>query len=99
MSDKYILDGMTPVAVEDTLEWAQWYENADRAVAGTIVDSNVLVSTVFLALDDPWDNGPPLLFETMIFGGAHDEEQWRYSTWELAEVGHERAVTLAKETP
>lgn len=53
------------------------------------------VSTVFLPLNHAWDDGPPVLFETMIFGGAFDQEQWRYRTWAEAEVGHRRAVALA----
>ncbi len=43
--------------------------------------------------------GPPLLFETMIFGGEHDQEQWRYSTWEEAEAGHMKALVIAKRLP
>ena len=38
----------------------------------------------------------PILFETMIFGGEHDEYQRRYCTMEEAEAGHAKAVTLAK---
>ena len=29
-----------------------------------------------------------ILFETMIFGGQYDDYQWRYSTYEEAEAGH-----------
>lgn len=52
------------------------------------------VSTVFLSLDHNWGDGPPILFETMIFGGEHDGYQERYRTWEEAEEGHE--IALAK---
>ncbi len=31
----------------------------------------------------------------MILGGEHDEEFWRYSTWEEAENGHLEAVRTA----
>ena len=47
-----------------------------------------MVSTVFLGLDHAFDGGTPLLFETMIFGGEHDEYQERYATWDEAEAGH-----------
>lgn len=33
-------------------------------------------------------------FETMIFGGEHDQYQERYSTWDEAEAGHKRAIEL-----
>ena len=39
------------------------------------------VSTVFLGLEMAFRDGPPVLFETMIFGGPFDEQfQWRYHT-------------------
>jgi hypothetical protein len=52
----------------------------------------VEVSTVFLGLDHNFrDEGPPILFETMIFGETDDDpvgRQWRYATWAEAELGH-----------
>lgn len=32
----------------------------------------------------------------MIFGGIHDQEMWRYCTWDEAEVGHAAAVELVQ---
>jgi len=52
----------------------------------------ITISTVFLGLDHSFGKGPPLLFETMIFGGKFDSYQERYSTWEQAEAGHLRAI-------
>lgn len=52
----------------------------------------VRISTIFLGLDHRFGSGPPLLFETMIFGGKFDQEQWRYSTWDEAERCHRNAV-------
>ena len=92
MNGKYILEGKTPKLVEDVLEWARWYETADRHVAETVLPNSVRVSTVFLGLDHSFSDGEPILFETMIFGGEHDEYQERYSTWEEAEAGHKRAL-------
>lgn len=97
MSDKYILDGHTPVPCNDVLAWGCWFENPEhRRVAATVLSGGVRVSTVFLGLDHNWGEGPPALFETMIFEGPHDSEQWRYSTWDEAVAGHEAAVVLAK---
>ena len=56
----------------------------------------VKVSTVFLGLDHRFGDGPPLLFETMIFGGVFDEDTWQYSTWEEAEIGHRKAIKKVK---
>jgi hypothetical protein len=52
------------------------------------------VSTVFLSINHGY-MGTDLWFETMIFGGEHDDFQERYETWEEAEAGHARAVQLA----
>lgn len=38
------------------------------------------------------DAPPPLCFETMVFGGALDQEQERYYTWEEAEAGHQQML-------
>jgi hypothetical protein len=88
----YILDGKIPKEV-DLMTWARWFEKAERHVADT-KKGNIRVSTVFLGLDHQWGNGPPHLFETMIFGGA-EEWQERCSTWEEAEATHKRACELA----
>jgi hypothetical protein len=52
----------------------------------------VEISTVFLGLDHNFGQGPPLLFESMVFGGEDDGEMVRYSTWEEAETGHKLLV-------
>ena len=85
MIDKYILDGHTPKQVKDLMEWANWFETADRVVAKTTV-RNLEVSTVFLGIDHSFGGSVPILFETMIFGGENYQE--RYATWEEAEAGH-----------
>lgn len=97
MTGKYILVGKEPKAVDDVLEWAGWFETAERTVAKTHLP-NVEVSTIFLGLDHSFGGLPPILFETMIFGGEHDQYQDRYATWEEAEAGHLRAVALVKVT-
>ena len=92
MKDKFILDGHEAKPA-NTMEWAQWFETADRNVRSTIL-GEARVSTVFLGLDHSFGDGPPLLFETMIFGGSHDEYQDRCSTWDEAEAMHIRACNL-----
>jgi len=100
MSDKYILDRHTPVKC-DLVTWAEQFESVDdRRVAYDELSAEVNVSTVFLGLDHRFGrDGPPILFETMIFGGPHDEYQERYSTWDEAVAGHKRALALASSPP
>lgn len=57
-------------------------------VAETYVTPSIRVSTVFLGLDHRFGEGPPLVFETMVFGGPLDQDVDRYTTWEEAEAGH-----------
>lgn len=96
MNEKYILDGKTPVQV-DLLEWAKWFDTADRSVGRTEI-GDVSVSTVFLGIDHRNNpDGHPVLFETMIFGGTHDQYQARCSTWDEAEKQHARAVALVHD--
>lgn len=100
MSDQYILEGHKPVPAPSLREWGTWMNDGERRRVGWDVLGDVKVSTVFLGLDHSFGEGPPLLFETMIFGGKHDEYQERYSTWEQAEAGHAKALALVKsESP
>ncbi len=59
--------------------------------------NHVKVSTVFLVIDHGWDSTIPVLFETMIFGGKHDEYQRRYCTYDEAVAGHNKTVLKALE--
>ena len=52
----------------------------------------VKVSTVFLALNHAHEDGPPVLYETLVFGGEMDGECVRYHTWAEAEAGHRAMV-------
>lgn len=99
MSDKYILaeDGRTPIPCEDVLEWGRWVgENSQaRIVAKTTCSNGLRVSTIFLGLNHNfYGDGPPILFETMVFPPKCHRDQYcdRYSTWEEAEAGHLEAV-------
>ncbi len=91
----WTLDGHIPRKCKDVHEWGKMMEGKDRIVKQEDI-SDVHISTVFLGIDHNFFGGPPVLFETMIFGGPHDEYQERYCTWEEAEAGHARAVELVK---
>jgi hypothetical protein len=58
------------------------------------------VSTIFLASDHNYSRvGPPLLFETMVFGGGMlDLEMVRTTTWDQAVAAHEAMVALCRGT-
>lgn len=76
--------------------FALWHESGvDMWRVGYTELGDVTVSTVFLGMDFGFWDGPPRVFETMIFGGDHDGTQWRYSTWAEAERGHAAACALA----
>jgi hypothetical protein len=93
----YILVDKEPVPVDDVLEWARMFEG-DRHVGNTTI-KDVVVSTVFLGIDHNFrPDGPPLLFETMVFGGEHDQYQDRYSTWEEAERGHAEICKMVQDS-
>ena len=50
------------------------------------------VSTVWLGLNHAFDDGPPLIFETLVFGGPLAVTMERYTTLEQARAGHEVMV-------
>ena len=80
-------------------EYALQYQPDDpykRHVGDDTVEG-IRISTVFLGIDHSF-GGVPILFETMIFGGVHDDYQERYCTWIEALAGHKRAVELVNET-
>lgn len=100
MSDhngRYILEGHTPVPCPDLITWARWYEHPEnRVVALDLLPGGARVSTVFLAIDHNFHglHLPPILFETMVFGGPLAGEAERYATWDEAVAGH--AAMLAR---
>lgn len=92
-SDWFRLSGKTPVRMPEGQ-----YPDRKRdnwCVGRTSVGKDVQVSTVFLGLDHGYGEGPPILFETLVFGGPLDQSGDRYCTWEEAEAGHERWVKAA----
>jgi hypothetical protein len=97
--ETYILDGHTPVPVEDVLTWGRWFETTDRHIDETAL-GEVRVSTIFLGLDHNfWGQGPPILFETLVFGGPLDGEMDRYSSWDEAEAGHAAMCARVRAIP
>jgi len=102
IDEQHVVHG--PFPFEGWIEWALRMENklefeAVCRVGRTQIDGDCWVSTVFLrGIDHSFFGGGPLLFETMVFGGEHDGDQWRYSTWAQAAEGHRHAVDLVMGT-
>lgn len=79
--------------------WTRFCEDREaRVVARTDLPA-VMVSTVFLGLDHGWQQGRPILFETMVFRRrANGDLDWsdlacdRYATWDEAVAGHAAMV-------
>lgn len=96
----YILHGHEPVPIHDYSAWGEWmwaegFEQRRRVSYDRLGD--VEISTVFMGVDTSGGLGRRRrLFETMIFGGQYDEQQWQYATWDEAETGHAVAVEMVR---
>lgn len=85
-------------------EWSQLMERRDEDSSReswwrrqTVISDGVSVSTVWLGLDhELCESGPPLIWETMIFGGEHSQNQWRYPSRQAALDDHERIVAALR---
>lgn len=97
MNDYWILEDRAPrrVTMEEWLLWQRNYPDGRRI--GYTEVGEARVSTVFLWLDRAYPGMPPVLFETMVFGGPLAGEMERYRTIQEAEAGHEQMVQRVKE--
>jgi len=98
---KYVLDESgNPLSECNIEKWAEWMARNDRVVARDeirILSDEIIISTVFLGIDYSFGIGEPILYETMIFGGKHNDYQVRYHTREEALSGHKIAVNLVMD--
>ena len=95
---RYKLVGKKTILAVNLAEVRASWVDENRIVAKTFI-GEIEVSTVFLVLDHRFhdiDPGPPILFETIIFGGSLDKEETRYSTWKEAKAGHLETVSRVK---
>ncbi len=95
----YILDeNNKPVVAASVIEAAEWLDkNPERKAVKQEHIDKIFISTVFLGLDHAWDSNIPVLWETMIFGGEHDQYQERYTSYEDALEGHQIALNLVNK--
>ena len=90
--ERYILDeNGKPIEEPDLIAWGRWLKSnsLQRRVACDQI-GDVKVSTVFLGLNHAFGEGPPVLWETLVFGGPRDGDGDRYTSREDAEAGHRR---------
>lgn len=101
----YVLNAAgEPEPTNDALVWQDWFARSSRDGSRIIARDrderpgapDVRVSTVFLGLDHSFGGGPPILWETMIFGGPHDGYQRRYTSRDAAFIGHQEACRLVR---
>ena len=96
----FILDDDRRVVEATKDQWINFYGHPNRVVAKTYFECGAEVSTVFLGLNHRYrDDGPPLVFETMVFemdADGSSDEMWRYSSWDDAVAGHDATVVRVK---
>lgn len=90
----YILIDHEVVRCTDFHAWAEF--KVDFEVNCRVGNTQVgqrWVSTVFLGTNcRHFGDGPPIVFETMIFGPGQSDVVDRYETWDEAAAGHEKVV-------
>lgn len=92
------LEGTEVVPTDDATVAGKAFTQAYIEIEGksplfvSMIGSDIRVSTVFLFINHGF-HGSPLWFETIIFGGPHDQD-WmaRYATYEEAKKGHQEMV-------
>lgn len=98
----WIVDENGNPRLTDLLTWADWFEKSENCIVKQDYiqggEGTVTVSTVFLGIDHNFvDEGPPLLWETMVFGGKFDHYRDRCSgNKEQAEAMHDKMVAYVK---
>lgn len=73
-----------------------------KRVAQDTLPNGLRVSTVWLGVNYAFNDGPPLIFETMVFLSKDDlseQDMERYSTEEEALAGHQRMVNKWEVQP
>jgi hypothetical protein len=67
--DVYDKDGQLNIPM--LMKWGECFEDFSQRKVGQTTVGPYNISTVFLGLDHNYGDGPPLVFETIIFDGEH----------------------------
>lgn len=101
MSEYYTRSGK-PLTFEQWLERTKAGDRDERRVAETTLENGYWVSTVYMGLNHQYGDGPPLIFECMVFSkkrGVSDLDCDRYSTEAEAKAGHEAMCAKWADKP
>ena len=83
------IDRLDPDYHDRMVEAEMGMMDGDRRTIAKTFRNGVQVSTVFLTTDHAYGDGPPVLWESMVFGGKHDQAmERRYTSREDAIQGH-----------
>lgn len=97
-----------PVNAQEYIKWVKittiaQKENHDHlrvAESRVGVLGEIWISTVFMGVNHRFGEGPPLLFETLVFSESHkqiDGMCMRTSTWAEAEIAHQDMVERVQD--
>ena len=97
MDNRYFKRDGTPYTGKNALlDWGRDMGNpVYKIVKQEELPNGKWVSTVWLGLNHSWNDGSPLIFETMVFKSKDDysdEDMERYSTEAEAIEGHKKMV-------
>lgn len=87
-----------PITLDEYVKIVEEDSNAMRVALTKVGEYQV--STVWLGIDHGmWDSdGPPIIFETMVFDAAGEDRYMdRYATKEAAVAGHNKACVLFRD--
>ncbi len=97
-SQKYYILENGEIKEVDLKVMAKFFENNEVRQIALDQFNDITISTVFLCTDHRFfGEGPPVLFETLVFGGENDQFQDRYCTLKEAKQGHDLIVNAIKK--
>ena len=79
----------------DMMKWATLVGDTEYKRVRQTTVGDICISTVWLGLNHSL-GGPPMIFESMIFGDPYDTLCWRYPAESLAILGHQRLVEAVR---
>lgn len=85
------------IRATDVIEWAKAFENDGKRLVAQETEGEFFISTVFLGINMAFFDGPPMVFETMVFDTERQSvDMERYASWEDAEAGHKMIIERVK---
>jgi hypothetical protein len=92
----YTLDAIGHPVPCNRAEWERCLADREKCIVRqNDLENGVSVSTVFIGINKRVASGAPLLWETIISGGPHNNYETHYSSRGDALKGHASALALA----